>query len=126
MSFILQRHPSYKKYKTALSAITVFYGRRKCLVYFAVCCAHRIVFDLFFFFSPLSIVLEETLLDDLLNFATTPKGLLLLQNTGMVTECVTFMFNRFMKNLQVGILILKKKYLEQKLIKTIISLTQIT
>uniref|UniRef100_A0A670Y230 Protein broad-minded n=1 Tax=Pseudonaja textilis TaxID=8673 RepID=A0A670Y230_PSETE len=51
------------------------------------------------------IVLEETLLDDLLNFATTPKGLLLLQNTGTVTECVTFMFNRFMKNLQVGIII---------------------
>ncbi|ETE70594.1 Protein broad-minded, partial [Ophiophagus hannah] len=48
------------------------------------------------------IVLEETLLDDLLNFATTPKGLLLLQNTGTVTECVTFMFNRFMKNLQVS------------------------
>ncbi|KAG8123889.1 hypothetical protein E2320_019239, partial [Naja naja] len=45
---------------------------------------------------------KETLLDDLLNFATTPKGLLLLQNTGTVTECVTFMFNRFMKNLQVS------------------------
>ncbi|XP_053139677.1 protein broad-minded isoform X2 [Hemicordylus capensis] len=48
------------------------------------------------------IVLEETLLDDLLNFAATPKGLLLLQNTGMVNECVTFMFNRFTKNLQVS------------------------
>ncbi|KAJ6655237.1 hypothetical protein lerEdw1_005581 [Lerista edwardsae] len=48
------------------------------------------------------IVLEETLLDDLLNFAATPKGLLLLQNTGTVNECVTFMFNRFTKNLQVS------------------------
>nr|XP_028579121.1 protein broad-minded [Podarcis muralis] len=47
------------------------------------------------------IVLEETLLDDLLNFAATPKGLLLLQKTGTVNECVTFMFNRFTKNLQV-------------------------
>ncbi|XP_062980795.1 protein broad-minded [Elgaria multicarinata webbii] len=48
------------------------------------------------------IVLEETLLDDLLNFAATPKGLLLLQNTGTINECVTFMFNRFTKNLQVS------------------------
>ncbi|XP_048348015.1 protein broad-minded isoform X2 [Sphaerodactylus townsendi] len=47
-------------------------------------------------------VLEETLLDDLLNFAATPKGLLLLQNTGAITECVTFMFGRFSKNLQVN------------------------
>lgn len=76
------------------------------MVYFAVCCTQRTVFDFFFSLS-LSIVLEETLLDDLLNFATTPKGLLLLQNTGTVTECVTFMFNRFMKNLQVGIIVLK-------------------
>ncbi|XP_072853453.2 protein broad-minded isoform X2 [Pogona vitticeps] len=48
------------------------------------------------------IVLEETLLDDLLNFAATPKGLLLLQNTGTINECVTFMFNRFTKNFQVN------------------------
>ncbi|KAJ7341885.1 hypothetical protein JRQ81_007533 [Phrynocephalus forsythii] len=48
------------------------------------------------------IMLEETLLDDLLNFAATPKGLLLLQNTGTINECVTFMFNRFTKNLQVN------------------------
>ncbi|XP_060609239.2 protein broad-minded isoform X1 [Anolis sagrei] len=48
------------------------------------------------------ILLEETLLDDLLNFASTPKGLLLLQNTGTVNECVTYMFNRFTKNLQVS------------------------
>lgn len=64
-----------------------------------------------------SILLEETLLDDLLNFAATPKGLLLLQNTGTVNECVTFMFNRFAKNLQVGkirfeklLLIIKLEY----------------
>ncbi|XP_077156848.1 protein broad-minded isoform X2 [Paroedura picta] len=49
-----------------------------------------------------SAVLEETLLDDLLNFAATPKGLLLLQKTGAITECVTFMFSRFTKNLQVS------------------------
>ncbi|XP_042312959.1 protein broad-minded [Sceloporus undulatus] len=48
------------------------------------------------------IALEETLLDDLLNFAATPKGLLLLQNTGTVNECVTYMFNSFTKNLQVN------------------------
>ncbi|XP_074920009.1 protein broad-minded [Chelonoidis abingdonii] len=47
-------------------------------------------------------VWEETLLDDLLNFAATPKGLLLLQNTGALNECVTFMFSRFSKKLQVS------------------------
>uniref|UniRef100_A0A8D0BTL6 TBC1 domain family member 32 n=1 Tax=Salvator merianae TaxID=96440 RepID=A0A8D0BTL6_SALMN len=48
------------------------------------------------------IVLEETLLDCLLHFAATPKGLLLLHRTGTVNECVSFMFNRFTKNLQVS------------------------
>ncbi|KAM7171874.1 protein broad-minded isoform 3-T5 [Macrochelys suwanniensis] len=47
-------------------------------------------------------VWEETLLDDLLNFAATPKGLLLLQNTGALNECVTFMVSRFSKKLQVS------------------------
>uniref|UniRef100_A0A8C8RI99 Protein broad-minded n=1 Tax=Pelusios castaneus TaxID=367368 RepID=A0A8C8RI99_9SAUR len=47
-------------------------------------------------------VWEEILLDDLLNFAATPKGLLLLQNTGAINECVTFMFSRFSKKLQVN------------------------
>ncbi|XP_067402768.1 protein broad-minded isoform X2 [Emydura macquarii macquarii] len=47
-------------------------------------------------------VWEETLLDDLLNFAATPKGLLLLHNTGAFNECVTFMFSRFSKKLQVS------------------------
>ncbi|XP_074846764.1 protein broad-minded isoform X6 [Carettochelys insculpta] len=45
---------------------------------------------------------EETLLDDLLHFAATPKGLLLLQNTGALNECVNFMFSRFSKKIQVS------------------------
>uniref|UniRef100_A0A8C3W2Q8 Protein broad-minded n=1 Tax=Catagonus wagneri TaxID=51154 RepID=A0A8C3W2Q8_9CETA len=45
---------------------------------------------------------EENLLDDLLNFAATPKGLLLLQRTGSINECVTFMFNRYAKKLQTS------------------------
>ncbi|XP_054832856.1 LOW QUALITY PROTEIN: protein broad-minded [Eublepharis macularius] len=47
-------------------------------------------------------VLEDTLLDDLLNFVATPKGLLLLQTTGAINEHVTFMFSRLTKNLQVN------------------------
>ncbi|XP_072499267.1 protein broad-minded isoform X1 [Notamacropus eugenii] len=45
---------------------------------------------------------EENLLDDLLNFAATPRGLLLLQKTGSINDCVTFMFNRYAKKLQVS------------------------
>ncbi|XP_010636555.1 protein broad-minded [Fukomys damarensis] len=45
---------------------------------------------------------EENLLDDLLNFAATPKGLLLLQRTGVINECVTFMSNQYARNLQVS------------------------
>lgn len=44
---------------------------------------------------------EETLLDNLLNFAATPKGVLLLQQTGAINECVSHMFSRFTKKLQV-------------------------
>lgn len=44
---------------------------------------------------------EETLLDALLNFAATPKGLLLLQQTGATDECVSYMFSRFTQKLQV-------------------------
>ncbi|KAM9000898.1 protein broad-minded isoform X4 [Sarcophilus harrisii] len=40
---------------------------------------------------------EENLLDDLLNFAATPRGLLLLQKTGAINDCVTFMFNLYAK-----------------------------
>uniref|UniRef100_A0A7N9IGJ1 TBC1 domain family member 32 n=1 Tax=Macaca fascicularis TaxID=9541 RepID=A0A7N9IGJ1_MACFA len=45
---------------------------------------------------------EDNLLDDLLHFAATPKGLLLLQRTGAINECMTFMFNRYAKKLQVS------------------------
>ncbi|XP_006879052.1 PREDICTED: protein broad-minded [Elephantulus edwardii] len=45
---------------------------------------------------------EENLLADLLNFAATPKGLLLLQRTGAMNECVALMFNRYTKKLQVN------------------------
>uniref|UniRef100_A0A8C9AKX6 Protein broad-minded n=1 Tax=Prolemur simus TaxID=1328070 RepID=A0A8C9AKX6_PROSS len=45
---------------------------------------------------------EENLLDDLLNFAATPKGLLLLQRTGAINECVTFMFSQYAKKLQIS------------------------
>ncbi|XP_030054422.1 protein broad-minded isoform X2 [Microcaecilia unicolor] len=45
---------------------------------------------------------EESLLDNLLNFAATPRGLLLLQQTGAMNECVTYMFSRFTKKLQVS------------------------
>ncbi|KAK7940122.1 hypothetical protein WMY93_003448 [Mugilogobius chulae] len=45
---------------------------------------------------------QETILDSLLNFAVTPKGLLLLQQTGAINECVEYMFSRFTKKLQVS------------------------
>ncbi|XP_077408254.1 protein broad-minded isoform X2 [Vanacampus margaritifer] len=45
---------------------------------------------------------EETMLDSLLNFAATPKGVLLLQQTGAMQECVSHMFSRFSKKLQVS------------------------
>uniref|UniRef100_A0A3Q2HJG5 Protein broad-minded n=1 Tax=Equus caballus TaxID=9796 RepID=A0A3Q2HJG5_HORSE len=52
--------------------------------------------------SPNIMAWEENLLDDLLNFAATPKGLLLLQKTGAINECVTFMFNQYAKKLQIS------------------------
>ncbi|XP_029705480.1 protein broad-minded-like isoform X2 [Takifugu rubripes] len=45
---------------------------------------------------------EEMLLDNLLNFAATPKGVLLLQQTGAINESVSHMFSRFAKKLQVS------------------------
>ncbi|KAM9840199.1 protein broad-minded [Aulostomus maculatus] len=48
------------------------------------------------------LIWEETLLDSLLNFAATPKGLLLLQVTGAINECISYMFSRFTKKLQVS------------------------
>uniref|UniRef100_A0A3Q3B1D3 Protein broad-minded n=1 Tax=Kryptolebias marmoratus TaxID=37003 RepID=A0A3Q3B1D3_KRYMA len=47
-----------------------------------------------------NLVWEETLLDSLLNFAATPKGLLLLQQTGAINECISYMFSRFTRKLQ--------------------------
>uniref|UniRef100_A0A8B9TCB4 Protein broad-minded n=1 Tax=Anas platyrhynchos TaxID=8839 RepID=A0A8B9TCB4_ANAPL len=44
---------------------------------------------------------EETLLDALLNFSATPKGLFLLHSTGAMNDCVSFMFNSLSKKLQV-------------------------
>ncbi|XP_047244018.1 protein broad-minded isoform X4 [Girardinichthys multiradiatus] len=48
------------------------------------------------------LVWEETLLGSLLNFAATPKGLLLLQQTGAINECISYMFSRFTKKPQVS------------------------
>uniref|UniRef100_S4RUF3 Protein broad-minded n=1 Tax=Petromyzon marinus TaxID=7757 RepID=S4RUF3_PETMA len=45
---------------------------------------------------------EETLLDNLLNFAATPRGLLLLQQTGAIGQCVAYMFSRYTSKLQVS------------------------
>ncbi|XP_069827804.1 protein broad-minded [Dendropsophus ebraccatus] len=45
---------------------------------------------------------EESLLDSLLNFASTPRGLLLLQQTGAINESIHYMFGRFTKKLQVN------------------------
>uniref|UniRef100_A0A672TMF3 Protein broad-minded n=1 Tax=Strigops habroptila TaxID=2489341 RepID=A0A672TMF3_STRHB len=44
---------------------------------------------------------EETLLDALLNFSATPKGLFLLHSTGAMNDCVNFMFSSLSKQLQV-------------------------
>ncbi|XP_009977524.1 PREDICTED: protein broad-minded-like, partial [Tauraco erythrolophus] len=45
---------------------------------------------------------EETLLDALLNFSATPKGLFLLHSTGVLNDCVNFMFNSLSKKLQTS------------------------
>jgi len=47
---------------------------------------------------------EETLLDALLNFSATPKGLFLLHSTGAMSDCVSFMFNSLSKKHQVRVL----------------------
>ncbi|XP_069742980.1 protein broad-minded isoform X2 [Narcine bancroftii] len=47
-------------------------------------------------------ILEEMLVDNLLHFAATPKGLLLLQQTGATNECVKYMFSRFTIKFQVS------------------------
>ncbi|NXG50618.1 BROMI protein, partial [Psilopogon haemacephalus] len=43
---------------------------------------------------------EETLLDALLNFSATPKGLFLLHSTGAMNDCVNFMVRSLSKKLQ--------------------------
>ncbi|NXJ80886.1 BROMI protein, partial [Trogon melanurus] len=45
---------------------------------------------------------EETLLDALLNFSITPKGLFLLHSTGAINDCVNFMFRSLSKKLQTN------------------------
>jgi len=47
-------------------------------------------------------VWEDVLQDDLLNFAATPKGVLLLQQTGAMCECVSYMYSRYARKLQVS------------------------
>ncbi|KAK0148832.1 Protein broad-minded [Merluccius polli] len=49
-----------------------------------------------------NLVWEETLQDSLLHLAATPKGLLLLHNTGALSGCVAYMFSRFVRKLQVS------------------------
>ncbi|NWW82396.1 BROMI protein, partial [Climacteris rufus] len=49
-----------------------------------------------------SLLWEETLLDALLNFSTTPKGLFLLHSTGAMNDCVNFMFSNLSKKLQTN------------------------
>ncbi|XP_052817688.1 protein broad-minded-like isoform X1 [Mya arenaria] len=45
---------------------------------------------------------EDTLRDNLLNFASTAKGILLLQQTGALNECMVYMHTRYEKKLQVS------------------------
>ncbi|GFR74597.1 protein broad-minded-like [Elysia marginata] len=45
---------------------------------------------------------KDTLQDNLLNFASTAKGILLLQQTGAFNECVRYMYSRYDKKLQVS------------------------
>ncbi|XP_059144454.1 protein broad-minded-like isoform X2 [Physella acuta] len=45
---------------------------------------------------------KETLQDNLLNFASTAKGIVLLHQTGEFNECVRYMYSRYEKKLQVS------------------------
>ena len=62
----------------------------------------------------LRLVWESSLIDNLLNFAGTPKGLLLLQQTRKMNECVAYMNERYNKKLQVQLLsaICMHKYIQ--------------
>ena len=56
------------------------------------------------FFILFSVLWEDTLRDNLLNYAGTPKGVLLLQQTGALKDGVSYMFSRYIRKLQVGLL----------------------
>ena len=45
---------------------------------------------------------EELLTDNLLNYATTPKGMLLMQQTSAMQACVEYMCKRHNQRLQVS------------------------
>lgn len=45
---------------------------------------------------------EDTLRDNLLNFASTAKGILLLQQTKAMNECMMYMYDRYKNKLQVN------------------------
>eukprot|EP00118_Oscarella_pearsei_P019053 m.199524 g.199524 ORF g.199524 m.199524 type:complete len:1322 (+) comp39573_c1_seq7:174-4139(+) len=45
---------------------------------------------------------EDSLVDNLLNFCATPKGLLLVQQTGTLKHCVSYMYWRYTQKLQVS------------------------
>eukprot|EP00795_Rhopilema_esculentum_P012331 gene12331-2980_t len=44
----------------------------------------------------------ESLIDNLLNFTSTPKGVLLVQQTGILDECAQYMNSRYQQKLQVS------------------------
>ncbi|KFQ49696.1 Protein broad-minded, partial [Nestor notabilis] len=52
--------------------------------------------------SKTTLLWEETLLDALVNFSATPKGLFLLHSTGAMNDCVNFMFSSLSKKLQTN------------------------
>ena len=45
---------------------------------------------------------SESLIDNLLNYTSTPKGVLLVQQTGAIDECAQYMNSRYQQNLQVS------------------------
>ncbi|KAJ3254298.1 hypothetical protein HK103_007268 [Boothiomyces macroporosus] len=45
---------------------------------------------------------DNLLIDNLLNFGATPKGVVLLNESGSMDTCVSYMFNRYQNNLQVS------------------------
>ena len=45
---------------------------------------------------------RDSLIDNLLNFTSTPKGVLFVQQTGLIDECAKYMNYRYDQNLQVS------------------------